>query len=272
MTLPKRWTPAAIAVLCLPACPAQNAVPPRFDVASVKSSTNPGAPSRFRTTGATLDGRNVVLKLLLNYAYGVEGFNIVGGPGWIDWERFDVQAKAPPDTPVSRMRGMMQSLLAERFHLQIHRETQDSRVFVLTPAKGGARLHPLQEGSCTPRDPAAPPAPPSPGQKPVCGIPTQSVDGPNVVIDVVGMDTAVWVRTLSAMLGRTVINETGLSGPLDALHFAYSRDDLSPTAASDGEGIPISSALSQQLGLKLETATRPLEVLVIEHVEKPSAN
>ncbi|SPE41900.1 hypothetical protein SBA3_4730004 [Candidatus Sulfopaludibacter sp. SbA3] len=70
----------AIALQCLPGCPAQDAVQPQFEVASVKMSAANTTVSRFRPTGGTIDGRNVVLKLLLNYAYGVEGFNISGGP------------------------------------------------------------------------------------------------------------------------------------------------------------------------------------------------
>jgi len=97
------------------------------------------------------------------------------------------------------------------------------------------------------------------------------MNGPNIVIDVVGMDTATWVRTLSSMLGRTVINETGLSGPLDVLHFEYTRDDLAAPALDSG-AISISTALNLQLGLKLDAARRPIEVLIIDRVEKPSAN
>jgi uncharacterized protein (TIGR03435 family) len=265
-----RLAKVGIALLCLPYCPAQDAAKPRFDVASVKIASPGTTGSRFRRTGGAIEGRNVVLKLLLDYAYGVEGFNVSGGPGWIDSERFDVQAKATPDTPESQMKFMMQALLADRFRLQVHRETKDSRVFVLTAAKGGVKLQPLKEGSCTPRDPKIPPSPPAEGQKPICGIPKQTTDGGNIVIEVVGMDTATWVRTLSLMLGRAVINETGRSGPLEMLRFEYTRDDLA--AAADSGTISISTALSQQLGLQLETATRPLEVLVIDHVEKPSAN
>jgi len=261
----------AIALQCLPGCPAQDAVQPQFEVASVKMSAANTTVSRFRPTGGTIDGRNVVLKLLLNYAYGVEGFNISGGPRWIDSERFDVQAKAAPNTPDSQMKLMMRALLADRFRLQVHRETKDSRVFLLTPAKDGTKLQALKEGGCTSRDPNIAPGPPVTGQKPICGIPTGTVNGPNQVIEVVGMDTTTWVRTLSNMLGRTVVNETGLSGPLDLLHFEYSRDDLS-ALASDSGAISISAALDQQLGLKLKTANRPIEVLVIDRVEKPSAN
>ena len=266
-----RFTRAGIALLYLPYCPAQDAAQPRFDVASVKIARPGSMGSRFGRTGGTIEGRNVVLKLLLNYAYGVEGFNISGEPGWMALDRFDIQAKAAPDTSEPQMKLMMQALLADRFRLQVHRETKDSRVFVLTAARDGIKLQPLKEGSCTPRGPDTPPAPPAAGQKPVCGIPQQSANGGNIVIEVVGMDTTAWVRILSSMLGRTVVNETGLSGPLDLLHFEYTRDDLA-TAASDSGAISISTALSQQLGLKLETARRPLEVLVIDRVEKPSAN
>jgi uncharacterized protein (TIGR03435 family) len=265
--------PAIVGVIDAPSARAQNRpeAQPQFDVASVKINTTGTAASRFLHAQGTVDGRNVVLKLLLNYAYGVEGFNISGGPGWVNSERFDIQAKAAPNTPDSQMRIMMQALLADRFGLQVHRETKDSRVFVLTAAKGGTKLRPLKEGSCVSPDPNVPPGPPVAGQKPICGIPQSSVNGPNLVIDAVGMDTTTWVRTLSSMLNRAVVNETGLSGLLDVLHFEYSRDDLS-VAASDTGAISISTALNEQLGLKLETATRPLEVLVIDRVEQPSAN
>jgi uncharacterized protein (TIGR03435 family) len=260
-----------IALMCLPGCPAQDVAQPQFEAASVKISVAGSTGSRFRTPRGSVDGRNVVLKLLLNYAYGVEGYNITGGPGWVDSERFDVQARAASNTSDAQMRMMMQSLLTERFHLQVHRATKESRVFVLSAAKGGMKLQPLKPGSCAPPDPNTPPGPAVDRQKPVCGIPTSGTNGPNVVIEVVGMETAAWVRMLSSMLGRTVINETGLSGPLDRLHFEYSRDDLNAGAADSGS-ISISSALNQQLGLKLETATRPIEVLVIDRVEKPSEN
>jgi uncharacterized protein (TIGR03435 family) len=243
---------------------------PRFDVASVKINTSGAAASRFLHTGGMIDGRNIVLKLLLNYAYGVEAFNISGGPGWINSDRFDVQAKATPNTSDSQMKMMTQALLADRFGLQVHRETKDSRVLVLTAVKGGMKLQPLKEGSCVSPDDPNVTGSRAAGQKPICGLPKSSVNGPNLVIDAVGMDAATWVRTLSSMLGRTVVNETGLSGPLDVLHFEYSRDDL--TTAADTDAISISTALNQQLGLKLENATRPLEVLVIDRIEKPSAN
>lgn len=75
------------------------AVLPQFDVVSVKINESGPAGSRFLPSPGAIDGRNVVLKLLLNYAYGVEGFDISGGPAWIDSERFDVQARAPAGTP-----------------------------------------------------------------------------------------------------------------------------------------------------------------------------
>lgn len=267
-----RLVPVAIVLPSMLACLAQDAVQPRFEVASVKISTNSAAASRFRPIGASIDGQNVVLKLLLNYAYGVDGFNITGLPAWTNSDRFDIQVKAGPNTSSAQMKQMMQALLADRFSLQAHRETRESRVFVLTAAKAGLKVQPLQPGSCTPRDPTSLAGPAAAGQKPVCGVPNQSVNGSNIVIDVVGMDSANWVHTLSMMLGRTVINETGLNGPLDRLHFEYTRDDLAAAAAADSGGISISTALTQQLGLKLDTARRPVEVLVIDRVEKPSAN
>jgi uncharacterized protein (TIGR03435 family) len=120
---------------------------------------------------------------------------------------------------------MTQALLADRFGLQVHRETKDSRVLVLTAAKGGLKLRPLKEGSCVSRDDLnAAPGPPAAGEKPICGLAKSSVNGPNLVIDAVGLDATTWVRTLSSMLGRAVVDETGLSGLLDVLHFEYSRD------------------------------------------------
>ena len=267
-----RLAPLAIVLLYAPGGFGQDAVQPKFEVASVKISTSLTTASRFRTIGAVIDGQNVVLKLLLNYAYGVDGFNITGGPAWINSDRFDIQAKAAPNASDLQMKQMMEALLADRFSLQAHRETRESRVFVLTAATGGLKVHALQPGSCTPRDPTTPTGPPAAGQKPVCGVPNQSVNGSNIVIDVVGMDSTNWVRTLSLMLGRTVINESGLTGPLDRLHFEYTRDDLAAAVTADSGGISISTALTQQLGLKLDTARRPVEVLVIDRVEKPSAN
>lgn len=164
----------------------------------------------------------------------------------------------------------MQSLLADRFRLKLHRETKDSRVFVLRAGKSGMKLQPLKQGSCMPRDANTPAAPQANAQMPICGVPSQRFNGPNIVVDVAGMDMTTWVRTLSSMLGRTVINETELSGPLDRFHFEYNRDYFS--AVSDGDAISIPTALDQQIGLELKMAQRPREVLVIDHVEKPYAN
>ncbi len=227
----------------------------RFEVSSIKPNTSGAFASRFTAAHGTLSGTNVVLKLLIGMAYGVDGFLIEGAPGWMNTERFDIQAKAGSDATREEMMPMLRALLEDRFQLKAHRETKEAPIFVLAVAKSGPKFAKLKEGRCPPADPKSPP----------CGVIGSGANGMNRTMDSLGTGMAVWARTLSLVLGRTVVDETGLEGAFDAMHLEYAPENT--------DGSPsIFTAVQEQLGLKLEAGKGPVDSLVIERIEKPSGN
>ena len=128
---------------------------------------------------------NLALRRLILIGYDVQDYQLVGGPPWIDSEHYDIQANADDNTTVQRMEGpMLQALLEERFQLTIHRETRQLPVYELDVGKGGARLQPSKEGSCTPYPvDSPPPASTQSEPRPIfCGL-HLTVDGLNRTLD-----------------------------------------------------------------------------------------
>jgi uncharacterized protein (TIGR03435 family) len=224
----------------------------QFEVASVKRNDSGDRTSNFTHSHGTLTARNVVLKLLINYAYGVDGFLISGGPAWVDSERWDVAARASDSTTDDGMKPMLRALLEDRFMLKVRRET----VYALTVAPRGLKLAPLKERTCLPAQE---------DRKPVCGVLMPGATATTRTFDGTGVKMEALMRFLPLVLGRPVIDKTGVTGPFDVLHLEYA-----PDASADGPSI--FTALQEQLGLKLESTRAPVEVLVIDHIEKPSAN
>jgi len=245
---------------------------PEFDVASVKTSAPGARESVLRTPAGRVDAKNVSLKLLISSAYGVDGFEISGAPSWINSDRFDVEAKAGSGETRNQMMPMLQSLLDDRFKLKAHRETKEGPIFIMTLAKGGLKLQSLKEGDCGPFDPDNPT--PAAGQKPTCGVLRSGRGGPNMTMEGVGVSAANLARTLTLMLGRPVKDNTGIAGPFGALRLEYAPPYVTadPAPSSNAAGPSIVTALQEQLGLKLESAKGPVEVLVIDHLERPTDN
>jgi uncharacterized protein (TIGR03435 family) len=228
--------------------------------------------------------QNLTLRRLILNAYGVQDYQLAGDPSWTAAEHYDIQATAAGVTSVQQMEGpMLQVLLEERFKLAVHRETRQLPVYELTVGKGGAKLPRAKEGGCIPYSVDSPPPPaPAPGQPnpTYCGL-HLAVDGLNRAIDGTGVTMAVFATNLSraytSNLARNVIDRTGLTGTFD-LHLKWAIDPLNgpagPGAAPspDPGGPSLLVALQDQLGLKLESAKGPVEVLVIDHIEKASAN
>ncbi len=204
---------------------------------------------------------------------------VLGGPGWIDSDRYDIVAKAERNPPPSQLYGpMLRALLEGRFKLKVHSETKEAPVYFLTVAKGGLKLQPAKEGSCNSTDINRPqPAPGQPRPR-VCGSQMTSPDG---TFDMYSATMESLSVQLGIRLDRDVIDKTGIAGKFD-IHLEASRADLVPRALAGGEvrqgvatdatGPSIFTALQQQLGLKLESAKGPVEVLVIDQIEKPSEN
>jgi uncharacterized protein (TIGR03435 family) len=231
---------ASILILCVYAAAAAQT----FEVASVKinhSGRNPGSTSR---SGGQLVFENTSLRECIAIAYGISADRdyALSGPSWIGTERYDIVAKVPAEMPRDRVLLMLQSLLAERFQLRLHRESRDLRVYLLTVARGGAKLKESSrhDGSFS--------------------------FGPGHIVGT-GQSMVDLSDKLSRPffgLGAPVIDATGLTGLFD-FTLNWTPDNLS---AETAPGPSIFAALQEQLGLKLEASKSTLEVLVIDHVER----
>lgn len=214
------------------------------------------------------------------------GATIEGGPAWVESDLYTINAEAGGAPGEDMMLGpMMQALLEDRFHLKIHRETREIPVYVLTVAKGGPKLRPFVEGTCTEHVPGA--ARPGPDEKPWCGTGGMRTvrNGPNVTWDEVGASFLNFSVFLGIVLDRPVIDKTGITGTFD-FHLAFAPDETTAGVASPfapessssavppdpARGPSIFTAFQEQLGLKLEAGKGRNEVLVIDHIERPSEN
>ena len=237
---------------------------PEFEAAVIRPSgvcEGGGAPQPGR-----LKLRCITVGALIQMAYGyfANGFSytpkilqISGAPGWVDSDRYDIEAAAEGNPSQAVMRGpMLQALLEERFRLRFHRETTEGPVYALTVAKGGIRMARMAEGSCTP----------------LCGTETRKKNGQMLTVSVHGISLADLADGLLVDLaGRTVIDKTGIGGLFD-LHVEFTPEQNTPTSTDDAAGPSIFTALQEQLGLRLESARGPVQLFVIDHVERPSAN
>jgi uncharacterized protein (TIGR03435 family) len=245
---------------------------PTFDVASIKLHQGIGNLVKLQALpGGRLESENVSLRYLMLFAYGVQDFQITGAPEWTRTDRYDIQAKAEGNPPGKVMAGpMLQTLLEDRFKLKLHRETKQLPVYELTVAKSGVKMRSSKEGGCVPWSlDSPPPLPLAPGeQRTFCGFRGFGVDGQNRKLEVFGITMAELVAILQrSELRRTIVDKTGLAGTFDV------RMNWSLESASAADAGPaIFTALQEQLGLRLEATKGPVEVIVVDHVEKPSAN
>ena len=219
---------------------------------------------------------NVSLKVLISYAFNVQGSDISGDPAWVASDKYDVTAKAAKaNLSLDEYRLMVQALLGDRFKLAAHRETRERNGFALITAKGGPKLVEANPQSCvergTPRDPAKTDAV-------TCGTFFTGTSS----LDVRKMSMAQFANTLSMILGNPVLDKTGIAGSFD-IHLEFNpegtnltgRSALALDAASDDDRAKPSllTALSNQVGLRLESEKVPTTILVIDHLERvPSEN
>jgi uncharacterized protein (TIGR03435 family) len=240
-------------------CPLSQAQAPgqlaEFEVASIKrNKTNERMYYGLRNASLTV--RNMTVMGLIQTAYGKRDFQIRGGPAWIASEGFDVDAKA--ERPRKATHDMLKSLLASRFQLKVHRETKETSVYSLVVARGGLKMKLSADQT-----------------EPEKGGPKELGQG-----RLVGEGIPMYVITnlLSNMLGRAVINNTGLTGKYDVKLQPLSdslppqTDPADPQTQADVLNLAIVEAVEKQLGLKMESSKAPGEVLVIDHIEHPSAN
>ncbi|HKQ88587.1 MAG TPA: M56 family metallopeptidase [Candidatus Acidoferrales bacterium] len=230
-------------------------------------------------------------------AFGIQAPPIEGAPAWISSDRYTVEAKADGTPGQPMMLGpMMQSLLEDRFHLKLHRETRSGPAYELTVAKGGPKLN-ENHGSCAydvppaavPRDPnTGAPLPgfaprghastPGPGQP--CHFIFFLNNGPNRLLVMRGMTLDEFSGWLFSVTGRTIVNKTGLTGKFD-IRLEYLPDQpIAPTpfggdsneSANIQPEATLLTAIQQQLGLKLVSVHGTRQIIVIDHIERPSGN
>ena len=265
-----RFTASFVLVvgLALAQAPAK---PLQFEVASIKpSSPDAHGSSMLTDRVGGLNVENMPLRALITNAYGIRDFQLSGGPGWIATERYDIIAKpekaesaAPPelnkmteDQRKSRNEEWserVRSLLADRFGLVVHKETKEQPVYVLTVAKGGPKLTVVT----------------TPGDR-------QGISGNRGRTQGFAATIAMLANNLSSTTGRPVVDKTGLTAKYDwVLEWTPDVPATQNAEASqsvDSPGPTIFTALQEQLGLKLESSKGPVENIVIDHVDRPSAN
>ena len=203
---------------------------------------------------------------------------IRGGPAWINSERYTIRAETDSLANRAMMNGpMLQTLLEERFQLKLHHERRQAPVFALSKTRKPVRLKTFQPGSCTPVDYAQNPAPPAPGHPPFCQSRIQS-KGANVrTVHVPAATLPAFADILGVVLGRPVIDRTGIQGKFDFdLEFAIDQSTPGfvsdePSSSSDA-GSSVFTAIQEGLGLKLESTKGLVEFLAIDHIQAPSEN
>jgi bla regulator protein BlaR1 len=268
-----------------------------FEVASIKPD-----PGQFRPPNFPLDpgdayrpvgGRfsaDFPLTTYITFAYKLslapdqKRSMIAHLPNWVATERFDIQARAEGNPTKDQMRLMMQSLLADRFKLAVHFETQvvPALAMVLAkPGKTGPKLRPHSEGAACEATPPTngPPTHDSEVFPPVCDVYMMTVN-PNTVARAGSRNTtiALLAGALPGLgsLDRPVVDQTALSGKFD-FWIEWAPESNRPPlpdsdASADLQGSTFLEALREQLGLKLQSTKAPLQILVVDHVERPSEN
>jgi uncharacterized protein (TIGR03435 family) len=223
--------------------------PASFEVASIRPNLSDRSGSSTNTTpGGRLVETNISVKMLMESAFGAAGFQIAGGPGWLDTARYDITAKADTSKEIGdeELQPMLQNLLADRFALKYRRETRDLPIYSLVVAKTGAKLigHTGE------------------------GDPSTEVHKQSGMASIAGkkISMAHFALILARQLDRTVIDNSGLTGEYDL------RLEWAPDQATESTEPSIFAALQEQLGLKLESTKGPVDVIVIDRLERPSEN
>jgi uncharacterized protein (TIGR03435 family) len=254
------------------------APPYEFDTASIKP--NKSNVFTFRP-GFTPDGyraSNLSVKYLIQLAYGVQDYRLSGLTDWLDAEHYDIEAKMDPSVadalsklPSAQLelsrQQMLQSLLAERFNLKIHRESKEGPVYFLTIGKNGPKLQDAKTDNALAVNADGTPAR------------YRIQIGPESKTYAWSTSMKSLADFLARQVSRPVVDKTGLTGIYDfTLDWVPEAPPTSSPDAANGVTLPgvpgasLFSALQQQLGLKLDPGKSPIEIIVIDHVERPSGN
>jgi bla regulator protein BlaR1 len=237
---------------------------PAYESASIKPTANPGERQALWFSPDSFTAKNASLREVVRIAYGLQNDRIFGSPPWLYSEKYDVEAKEPgsaADDPrrlgfeqrVSEQKRLLQAFLADRLKLAMHRETRDMPVLALVLAKNGPKLQESKPGDTYPNGFKGPDGIGRPG--------SFHVDGNTLVAQGIPVQSLLW--HLSEQLQRTILDETGLSGTYD-----FTLAQILGTSSESA----ISAILEDQLGLRLQPRTTNVEVMVIDHIERPAEN
>jgi bla regulator protein blaR1 len=244
---------------------------PAFEAATVRENTSGESRMQIEVLpGGRFNAINMTLWQILSIAYPVDGkfrdeIHLIGGPGWVNTVKFDIVAKAegsprldtnkPGSTvtdgdreAVEQIRLMLRRFLAERFKLRLHHETRQLPIYELVKAKSGdAAGSELRSAAAD------------------CGRDCGSIQrrGPNAVVGT-SVSMGALVHSMSDWVRRTVVDKTGIAGPMDF------KLTWAPDNAPDSSAPSIFTAVEEQLGLKLVPARGPVDVLVIDSAERPA--
>jgi uncharacterized protein (TIGR03435 family) len=236
-----------------------------FDVVSIKPSDPLSERQQIGISpGGSFEAIGVRLSDMIQQAYNIRPFQLVGASGWMETDRYEIHTKdekpGPSEEDLAKMTaeqqnafrdqfsGKLQAMLADRFQLKAHRETKEMPVYILTVAKGGSKLQTLPDDG-----------------KPGSGLSSRRTDDGKR--EVVGrkLTAAGLARFLSGQIGRTIIDQSGLAGKYD-FKLTWAAD------MGDTTGPSLFTALQDQLGLKLDSSKAPVEVVVVDSAQKPSEN
>ena len=243
---------------------------PQFEVATVRpNNSGESNASMGPRPGGRLVGTNQTAHNLIRNAFNLQPYQIVGGPDWMDSDRFDIIAKAAEADldekgmmPFPQFALRLQALLEDRFKMVTRWETREMPVYalvVVTEGKLGPKLS-VHTGDCN-RNPGLPPPTPRPSTG-FCGT-RSNMTPAGATVTGAGISFDGFARNLSNAAGRFVVNKTGLTGAYD-LELTFTPDQSAATA-----GPSLFTAMQEQLGLKLESQRAPVEVLVVDKLERP---
>lgn len=252
MPTPNRIPLATLAAALLSTAP----LPGQFEVASIK-------PSRGATAESNLDSRpngrltatNITVRELLRVAFAVKDYQIAGAPAWVDREGFDIAAKTAAPAAPGELQSLLRQLLADRFQLAAHRETRQLPVYLLAVAKSGSKLTAHNDGAGS-------------GTRKACG----HLAGTRLTLDTIA-------TVLSRQFDREVLNRANLPGKYD-FRLDWTPDSGPCPAPADGlaappsqsDGTSIFTAIQEQLGLRLEPSKGPVDILIVDRIQRPSPN
>jgi uncharacterized protein (TIGR03435 family) len=257
-----------VAVMAGVVAPAAQSAKPAFDVVSIKKNVSesfPVGPEARR--GGSFVATNATLVRLVRFAYDLPEYRVVGGPEWVRSDRFDIEARAGRDVASEEIQRMVHALMEDRFQLVIRQERREATVYALSLARSDKHLGPGLRRSIAGCD--------SPGGR---GETMEERRTPNGGVATQRTCTAMatLVSSLSNALQSPIDDKTALTGMWD-YELSYTGErrrnaDAAAVARDPNDAPALSTALQEQLGLKLEAARGPVDVFVIESAARPREN